>query len=237
MYINASNIDQINKMKRVLIFLLFIVSNVAQADLLLNGRYEYKTDIEGSDMLGDNICFYPDAISAKRLPRPKTDQRLAWFCFSNTVYAKKLLGLDLQKNGDCGASGTATVRVKNYQVYVEESDGFDTAKLVNVKNIANVKKHCATPKQPAIQGNLPTFKQGEPYASIRNKMLQAGWQPFHSPDADACYKEDERCQGRPEMESCTGTGLGNCRFLWIRNGEKTGICTIGDDAVFDMVCK
>jgi len=224
-------------MKRILIFLLFIVSNVTQADLLLNGRYEFKTDGGTPDMLGDNVCFYPDGTSAKRLPRTKTDQRLAWFCFSNTAHAKKLLRLDLQQKADCGASGTATVRVKNYQVYAEEGDGVDTAQLVNLKNIANVKKHCVTPKQPAIQGNLPSFKQGEPYASIRNKMIQAGWQPFHSPDADACYKEDERCQDRPEMESCTGTGLGNCRFIWVKNGKKAGICTIGDNAVFEMVCK
>lgn len=228
-------------MKSILLCLLLTLSGLAQAtpNLTLTGRYEYGTDAETFEMLAGKVCFYPNAVSAKLLPRPKTDKRQAWLCFTNTDQAKKLLGLDAnQSQTRCGIAGTATVKVKNYQVYVEESDGFDTATLLSVKNNVNTKASaCAASEAVAKSQKLPSFAENEPYANIRQKMLQAGWQPLHAPDADTCYKEDERCQGRPEMESCTGTGLGNCRFLWIKNGEKTGICTIGDNAIFDGVCK
>lgn len=226
-------------MKNILICLLLAFSTLGQADasLTLSGRYEFGADAETFEMLAGKVCFYPNAASAKLLPRPKSDKRLAWLCFMNTAQAQKLLSISLDKN-DCVVSGTATVKVKDYQVYSEESDGFDTATLLSVKNNANIKINaCKATEKTAKSNHLPNMQENESYTSIRQKMLQAGWQPFHSPDADTCYKEDERCQGRPEMESCTGTGLGNCRFLWIKNGEKTGICTIGDNAIFDGVCQ
>lgn len=224
-------------MKTLLFCLLLSLSSLAQAapNLTLTGRYEYGTDAETFEMLVGKVCFYPNASSAKLLPRPKSDKRLAWFCFNNTAQAKKLLGLDASPHKTrCSISGTATVQVKNYQVYFEESDGFDTATLLSVKNNANTKASaCAASVTVAKSEKLPLFAENEPYSSVRNKMLQAGWQPYHAPDAGTCYKEDERCQGRPEMETCTGTGLGNCRFLWIKDGEKASISTIGDNAIFD----
>jgi hypothetical protein len=47
---------------------------------------------------------------------------------------------------------------------------------------------------------------------------------------------DSRCQGRPEMEACAGTGMANCKFLWKKEGKITAICTVGEDAVYDNVC-
>jgi len=81
----------------------------------------------------------------------------------------------------------------------------------------------------------PKIKAGESYSSVRNKMLAAGWQPYHSPEADDC-NNDSRCNGRPEMAACAGTGLANCKFLWQKNGQTIGICTVGEDAVFDNMC-
>ncbi len=218
------------------LLLAFSTVALAESNLTLTGRYESGTDAEAFEMLVGEVCFYPNPTSAKLLPRPKSDKRLAWFCFTNTAKAQKLLGISLGKN-HCRVSGTATVKVKNYQVYLEESDGFDTATLLAVKNNANIKINaCKTPAKTMKPSSLPNMQENESYTSIRQKMLQAGWQPFHAPDADVCYKEDERCAGRPEMESCVGTNLGNCRFLWVKDGEKTGICTIGDNAIFDGVC-
>ncbi|NOT46845.1 MAG: hypothetical protein HOP17_03720 [Acidobacteria bacterium] len=81
----------------------------------------------------------------------------------------------------------------------------------------------------AVQTSLPRLKKGESYATARVKMLKAGWKPFHSPDADKCMNGDKRCKGRPEMESCAGTGLGNCKFLWKRRGKTVAIFTIGEN--------
>lgn len=80
----------------------------------------------------------------------------------------------------------------------------------------------------ALQTGLPRIKKGESYRSVRGKMIKAGWKPFHSPDADKCMPGDSRCQGRPEMQSCAGTGLGNCAFTWKRRGRMVTIFTVGE---------
>ena len=47
---------------------------------------------------------------------------------------------------------------------------------------------------------LPRFDENESYSSVRLKMLEAGWEPFHAQDADNCTEGDLRCEGRPEMQ-------------------------------------
>lgn len=84
--------------------------------------------------------------------------------------------------------------------------------------------------------DLPNFDENEPYSSVRMKMLEAGWEPFHSDDAETCTKGELRCEGRPEMQVCAGTGMANCKFLWKREEKTTAICTVGEVAVFDSVC-
>jgi hypothetical protein len=84
--------------------------------------------------------------------------------------------------------------------------------------------------------NLPDFKENESYTDVRNKMLASGWIPYHSENADACSEFDSRCKDRPEMESCAGTGMANCRFLWKKDEKITGICTVGEDVAFESIC-
>jgi hypothetical protein len=94
----------------------------------------------------------------------------------------------------------------------------------------------------AAAPELPTFAKRESYASVRTKMLAAGWAPFYSKDADPCLEDDSRCIDRsemewPEMESCAATGLSNCRFLWKKDEKITAICTIGEtNPMFDVIC-
>lgn len=84
----------------------------------------------------------------------------------------------------------------------------------------------------------PKFKRGEDYGAIRVKLLQQGWKPLILPDADQCYEGDTRCQGRPEMQSCSGTGLAMCRFNWVKNGKRLSICTMGEEqASFRSYCQ
>lgn len=85
--------------------------------------------------------------------------------------------------------------------------------------------------------SVPQFQKEEPYGDVRTKLLAAGWQPFHASDAEACESGDSRCEGRPEMESCAGTGLANCKFLWKKQSQVLAICTVGEEnAVFDGIC-
>jgi hypothetical protein len=76
---------------------------------------------------------------------------------------------------------------------------------------------------------LPRLKKGEDYKIVRTKMIKAGWKPYHAPGADQCQAGDRRCQGRPEMEVCSGTGVAACRFLWKRRGKTVAIFTVGED--------
>jgi hypothetical protein len=69
-------------------------------------------------------------------------------------------------------------------------------------------------------------------------MLKSGWEPFHSKDADDCFQGDDRCEGRPEMFSCSGTGLAYCKYLWKKNGKTTAICAIGEiNNTYSGVCE
>lgn len=82
----------------------------------------------------------------------------------------------------------------------------------------------------------PNFKVAEDYRSIRQKMLKAGWQPYHRKNADICDDGDERCVGYPEMQACAGTGLGNCKFLWKKGTNIVAICTVDSPPKFDALC-
>lgn len=87
------------------------------------------------------------------------------------------------------------------------------------------------------QTQAPAFEEGDDYANVRLKMIEAGWEPYHAEDADQCGQSDDRCQGRPEMEACAGSGLGNCRFLWRKDSEQIAICTVdAGPAVYDGRC-
>jgi hypothetical protein len=81
----------------------------------------------------------------------------------------------------------------------------------------------------AQNSGLPRLRKGEAYAKVRTKMIKAGWKPFRAPDSDECVKGDSRCEGRPEMHVCSGTGLGSCEFLWKRRGKTVAIFTVGEE--------
>lgn len=84
---------------------------------------------------------------------------------------------------------------------------------------------------------IPNFAQGQPYSQVRETLLRDGWQPVISEGADKCMDDDSRCQGRPEMQSCSGTGLAMCRFEWQRGEHQLSICTAGEEeARFNNVC-
>ncbi len=79
---------------------------------------------------------------------------------------------------------------------------------------------------------VPRFSRNESYKSVRIKMLKAGWKPYHSSEADECDAGDTRCEGRPEMQACSGTGKAPCSFLWKRKGKLVRIVTSGEDASY-----
>jgi hypothetical protein len=77
----------------------------------------------------------------------------------------------------------------------------------------------------------PAVAPGTPYGEARETLLRDGWSPLVLPDADRCGPRDSRCQGRPEMVACAGTGLGHCLFAWQKGTTSIEVITAGDPAV------
>ena len=99
----------------------------------VSGKVERRTDDDSIEMLGDQLCMFPDKISAKVIPREPDDSRIPWFCFSNRIAAMKQLQVPSQKpKGSCGFHLEATIQVTDYVVNRAESEVFDTARLVRV---------------------------------------------------------------------------------------------------------
>jgi len=116
-----------------LILSVGFLNSVSAQELRLDGRFEYRTDEESRDVLGDQVCFFPDSLTARLLPREKSDRRLAWFCFSNAADAKRMLNVPSSKPArSCGYAGKAVVTVTDYKVYRGEGDGNDVALLKSV---------------------------------------------------------------------------------------------------------
>ena len=86
---------------------------------------------------------------------------------------------------------------------------------------------------------LPKLKRGVAYQDARQNLVGIGWLPVTLPNADECMKNDYRCQGRPEMLSCSGTGLASCAFTWRRGDTIIAVITVGesDPSVFKIVCR
>jgi hypothetical protein len=98
--------------------------------VVLSGTYERRLDPTTRELLGEQVCFFPDAASRDLVPREEGDTRAPWFCFSDRDRAVRLLSLPPE--GGCGHFGTATVAVSHYVADRAESEVFDTAKLDRV---------------------------------------------------------------------------------------------------------
>ena len=84
-------------------------------------------------------------------------------------------------------------------------------------------------RSTTVPSGLPSFSEFEPYGEFRRRLLSERWVPYISPDASKCDADDERCQGRPEMEYCTSSGAIQCRFLWRRENLRIVVITVGED--------
>ena len=100
---------------------------------LLEGVVERRVDKETLELEGDNLCFTVSATSLWRIPRDD-DKRAAWFCFAERDSAILALRLpSVPARGTCGYRMPATVIVGSYVVNRQESEVFDTALLLEVK--------------------------------------------------------------------------------------------------------
>lgn len=75
---------------------------------------------------------------------------------------------------------------------------------------------------------MPRFPRNTDYRDARQSLIALGWQPIKLEGADECMSGDERCEGRPEMNSCSGTGMAYCAFTWKRRDTLIEIITAGE---------
>lgn len=116
-----------------MIILCAAVAHASATTITFAGRYEYRTDAESLEVLGEQVCFFPSKASSVNVPRPPGDSRLPWFCFTDSRQAAHLLGFALNvPSKECGFKGEAKVTVSNYKRYAGEGDGNDVAILVDV---------------------------------------------------------------------------------------------------------
>lgn len=78
------------------------------------------------------------------------------------------------------------------------------------------------------QQGLPSFPRETAYVEARRSLAGLGWSPVTLPDADRCPSGDGRCAGRPEMLSCSGTGIAACAFTWRRGDTLIEVFTAGE---------
>ncbi|MDB5443485.1 MAG: hypothetical protein JWP73_1861 [Phenylobacterium sp.] len=66
------------------------------------------------------------------------------------------------------------------------------------------------------KSTFPTFKRHTPYGTVRSALLKLGYRPLRlaEPMSPDCSPYGDRCTVFPELESCSGTGAGYCRFGW-----------------------
>jgi hypothetical protein len=76
---------------------------------------------------------------------------------------------------------------------------------------------------------IPVIRTQTPYWKVRQIMLKHGWLPFHGSKALPCSPDDQKRQGRPEMQACSDVGSGQCTWLWKKNGRVIVITTQDDD--------
>ncbi len=102
-----------------------------------------------------------------------------------------------------------------------------------VEKTENSNINTAAKQAEQSKDGLPEFKKGEDYKSgVREKLLKDGWKPSPTDEAQTCGSGDPTCDEFPEMEACAGTGLGNCKFRWEKNGKILAVFTIDDPQVY-----
>lgn len=120
--------------------------------LRVSGEYRLATDPETIDLLGRQLCFYPDAESKKSL-----HQGTAWFCFDDLDASALMLQVNAKETRDnCGYEGEAVIDIGSYVPYLEESDaGNDEARLLSVVSQTKPKPISCPEQQEAIAQQAP----------------------------------------------------------------------------------
>ncbi|MFM7395167.1 MAG: hypothetical protein ACKO22_12590 [Cyanobium sp.] len=81
-------------------------------------------------------------------------------------------------------------------------------------------------------GADPPLRPGQAYGEARLALRSAGWKPRPRAASSVCstIQLDRRCHLYPELQSCSQTGPGFCRFEWTSPlGVPHAVITAGGD--------
>lgn len=74
-----------------------------------------------------------------------------------------------------------------------------------------------------------SLRNGELYATARKVLMADGWTPIKNDEADREHNVVKNL-GFTEMDTCSGTGVGYCNFLWEqKDGLVLTVTTVGND--------
>jgi hypothetical protein len=75
---------------------------------------------------------------------------------------------------------------------------------------------------------IPSFYQGMKYSESRKKMMDLGWQIPVINYSEQCEFMKEICNEYPEVDDCSGTGMGFCLFIFTNSkNERFYLTTAG----------
>jgi hypothetical protein len=89
----------------------------------------------------------------------------------------------------------------------------------------------ATVAAAAPPEKLPNIRAGTSYSSARMTLAERGWRPVPiGSAAQGCsIGREDVCQQYEEAEACSGSGLGQCSFIWSKHHTRIQIITAGED--------
>ena len=95
------------------------------------------------------------------------------------------------------------------------------------------------PCRPARHAKLPTIK-GSTYHRARKRLVAAGWRPLRTKPRDVAADDPDISYGNgqlfwrrgyAEVESCSGTGVAACAFLFEdAHGNRLRVTTAGEES-------
>lgn len=86
------------------------------------------------------------------------------------------------------------------------------------------------PFQQVLGLPVPHINQNQPYRELRSELIKIGWQPGVFQPSGIITETIQQTEGWNEVEACSGTGLGFCRFVFQdEHGNQLGITTVNND--------
>lgn len=146
----------------------------------------------------------------------------------------------IQPNGNERASSRQSNKNANVAALNRADNTQNSAKSGSPANVKTDSANQTSPNENAekssgnnVESVLPNLKQEMSYATARKVLIESGWQAATLPPNREFFGNMDyivNTLGFYEVEDCSGTGLGFCRFLFKNSkGEKLIVVTVNNE--------